>query len=83
MMAMFQDIDDPSLEGQAFVIRSDESHVLSVGSAVKPLFDGGVQSDHVTGDVFPSTNGLYVVTVCQEETALPVKQIGTKILFGG
>lgn len=70
--------DETPKNGGAVVVTVNESLVCSKGSVVD-IFPS-ITADHVTIDVSPSGN--YVIGLCQDETTVPVKQLGTRIMQG-
>lgn len=80
IMVVWQQVDAIT-NGYVSIVTSSDSHVLSEDVSDVVVFPS-IQSDHLTGDFFPDTDALYALVVCQEETTSPVKQIGTKVLYG-
>ncbi len=41
-----------------------------------------IQADHPACSLFPGGNDVFAITVCQDETTSPVKQVATKVIQG-
>jgi hypothetical protein len=70
--------DESPQAGAAVVVSVSESLVCTASTKVN-IFPG-IQADHNVVDVTPS--GLYVFACCQDETTVPIQQIGTRVLDG-
>jgi hypothetical protein len=68
-------------DGVASVLRVRDIGTLELLSSEIVTF-GDIQADHPSCASFVGGDDIYAITVCQDETTSPVKQVATKVIQG-